>query len=104
MFYYEFEDDERQLMSQQTETPFTFGLPDGAFTDAADAAQQIADAAETAAAWLAWQGVAGARADSRRGRLWTAREASGDAFMLLLGQYRVRREGDHNLVDVASAR
>ncbi len=104
MFYHEFADDERQLMAQQTETPFTFGLPEGAFTEATDAAHQIAEAAEAAAAWLAWQGVAGARADSGRGRLWTAREASGNAFMLLLGRYRVRREGEHNLVDVASAR
>ncbi len=104
MFYHELEDDERQLIAQETETPFTFGLADGAFAEAADATQRIAEETEAAAAWLAWRGVEGVRADSSRGRLWTAREESGKAYMYLLDRYRLRREGGHNLVDVASAR
>jgi hypothetical protein len=101
MFYYELQDDERQVVEQQKETPFTFCLSEGQYADEADASRRLQEEVEDAAAWLALRGVGGVRADGSRGRLWTDREESGKAFIFLLDRYKVRRESGHNLVELA---
>ncbi len=100
MFFYELQDDERRVVEQQAETPFTFCLSEGQYADEADANRRLQEEVEGAAEWLAFRGVGGVRTDGSRGRLWTDREESGKAFILLLDRYRVRRESGHNLVEV----
>ncbi len=99
MFYHELHDDEQALIQGGDETPFTFCLADEEAGDGTAAAARVREEVEIAAAWLAGRGVGGIRADGRRGRLWTAREESGKAFIYLLDRYPVRRENGYNLVD-----
>jgi hypothetical protein len=99
MFYHELQDDERQVLEQGSETPFTFALCDGQYTDESDAARRLAEEVAEASTWLAFQGVTGGRVDGDRGRLWVDREESGKVYWTLVSRYRVRREGGYNLVE-----
>lgn len=101
MFYHKLQDDERAFLATGAETPFTFAIHEGRYQTEEEAAARLALEAETASTYLAIQGVKGVRADGARGRVWTDREASGEAFMLLLNQYRVRREEGVVIVEVA---
>jgi len=100
MFFYELQEDEREVVAKGAETPFTFAVHERHYRNEAEMATRLRTEVESASTFLAMRGVKGARADGARGRLWTDREASGEAFMLLLDQYRVSREQGLVIVEV----
>jgi hypothetical protein len=99
MFFCELQDDERQVVEQKRETPFTIALA-GEYQTAAEAAEPLSAAVATAVGYLASLGIERIRFDDARGRFWVDREQSGLVYMRLMEQYRVHREQGLNLVEI----